>query len=354
MDNILVYLLIIIGFWTIFNIIYIFRKEFFEKHGFKLYYGFILVYRRYKKIRVLKTYKKISYIHILFFILAILTFYQSMISSILVRLGLTKGVTAELLIPGINITGYQLIYFVIAIAIAAAVHELMHAYTAIVHDLKVKSIGFALIFLLPIAFTELDEKQLSQASTCSKITVLAAGPSANIILAFIALFLLSIIVSPYGIVVLEILPDSLAEKYGLKPGDIILEINGEPLTRALLAKYLSNKTGVNITLKILSNGYEKIITLYKPENISRLGIAFANKPSDQLIEILGLNTALTILFITTWIYLVNLGLAVINAAPIFISDGGRIIYEIIKNKEISHIINLLSLTILILGIIPLK
>ncbi len=352
--EILLYVWIIIGVWGLFNVIYHFHRGFFEACGFKLYYGFILVYKRTKKIKPLSLYRKLSYIHIPFFVLAILTFYQSMIASIFIRLGLSKGVPAQLLIPGVNITGIQLVYFIIAIAVAAAIHELMHAYTAIAHGLNVKSIGFALIFILPIAFTELDEEKLSKASTRAKVTVLAAGPSANILLALLALFLLSFIVSPYGIVVLDTLPGSLADKYGLKQGDIILEINGEPLTRSLLAKYLNNRTGVNITLKILSNNRVKTITIYKPGNVTRLGIAFTSKPVDQLINVFGLDTALAISFIITWLYLVNLGLAVINAAPLFVSDGGRIVYEVFKNKNVSHAINLFSLLILVLGVAPLK
>ncbi len=353
MWNILYYVLVIIGIWFIVNIVYRLKEEYFTKRGFKLYYGLILLYRKGRTVKPFPMYKKISYIHVIIFVLALISFYSAMIPNILVKRGFIKGeATVQLLIPGINVTGVQLIYFIIAVVIAAYIHEYLHAYTAASHGLKVKSMGFAIIFLIPIAFTEIDEDDLRNASRRAKIAVLSAGPSANYLLALLFLGLMFLSISPYGIVVLDVTPNSLAEKYGIKPHDILIRVNGEPVTRYSLAKYLRNKSAVNFTLEIISHGVLKKINIYKPENITRLGITFSNKPNDILINTLGLEYALAINYIILWLYIVNFGLALINAAPIFISDGGRIFYEITSKKYIGHIINTISLAILILAVTP--
>ncbi len=354
MDQLLSFLITLIGFWIVLNILYRLYTGFFEKHNLKLYYSFILVYKRSKKLRSSAIYRRISYIHVALFVLTLTTFYYAMIYSIMVKLGFFQGATVQLLVPGINITGIQLIYFAIAIIVAAAVHELMHAYTAVSHGLHVKSIGFAVLLVVPIAFTEIDEEELGKAPTRSKIAVLASGPASNYLLALAFLFILTLVMSPYGIVVLDVLPNSLAEKYGLKPGDVIVAINDEPLTRSLLAKYLNNKSDVVFRLKIISNGVEREVEIYKPSNVTRLGIAFSNKPCDQLISLLGLDGALSILFMITWLHIVNLGLAIINAAPIFISDGGRIFYELFRDKRLGHIVNMIGLAILVLALTPIR
>lgn len=60
-----------------------------------------------------------------------------------------------------------------------------------------------------------------------------------------------------------VMPDSPAEKVGVKRGDIILEIGGEKITTdnslaKIIAKYQPND---KTTLKILSNGQEKLISI---------------------------------------------------------------------------------------------
>jgi len=277
-----------------------------------------------------------------------------MFVTIFAKTGLIGGVgTVQLLVPGINITGVQLVYFIIAVVIAAYVHELLHALTAVAHGLKVKSMGFIILFIIPLAFTEVDEEEISRASVKSKVAVLSAGPSSNYVLALFFLLILYMVVSPSGIVVRDVAPNGLAEEYGLKPNDIILKINDEPATPSVLAKYLNNRSALNFTITVLSSGVVREIHIYKPENVTRLGISYLGKPSDYLIQRIGLENALALQDTVIWLHIVNLGLAVINAAPIFISDGGRIFYEITKNKNIGHAINSISFLILILALTPL-
>ena len=70
---------------------------------------------------------------------------------------------------------------------------------------------------------------------------------------------------PYstGIIVQQVYPGSPASKYGLKAGDIILEINGKTVTSAgaFIGEVAAKKTGETINLKVFSGGKEKNISM---------------------------------------------------------------------------------------------
>ncbi|MET1160227.1 MAG: site-2 protease family protein [Thermoprotei archaeon] len=347
--------------WILLNLLYRSRREYFEKHGLKLYYGVVLVYRRKSSGEAFKSkvLSGLSYIFIPIFGYILVLFYYAMTTSFLGKIGIIeKSVEVQLLIPGINITGEQLLYFAIAIGVAALIHEFLHALTARLHGINVKSMGFALILVIPIAFTEIDEKEFITKPKRVRITVLSAGPVANYVLALLALVLLNLVVSSYGIVVVEVLPNSLAEQYGIKPEDVIVAINGEPATRSNLARVLGNNTwpGVKFVLTIMRSSGEIVnITVFKPANITRLGIAFSDMPRMSLVKTLGLRASLMIEYLIIWLYIVNLGLAIINTAPIFISDGGRVFYELLgsRGRTIAHLINATGLALLILAVYPI-
>lgn len=70
---------------------------------------------------------------------------------------------------------------------------------------------------------------------------------------------------PYstGIIVQQVYPGSPASKYGLKAGDIILEINGKTVTSAgaFIGEVAAKKTGETVNLKVFSGGKEKNIAM---------------------------------------------------------------------------------------------
>ncbi len=70
---------------------------------------------------------------------------------------------------------------------------------------------------------------------------------------------------PYstGIIVQQVYPGSPASKYGLKAGDIILEIDGKTVTSAgaFIGEVAAKKTGETINLKVFSGGKEKNIAM---------------------------------------------------------------------------------------------
>jgi len=104
----------------------------------------------------------------------------------------------------------------------------------------------------------------------SRLTVYAAGPVANIFLAFILLsayFTLptSVLVGN-GVMVHSVVEDSPAEIAGIEPGDVILEVNRQPVHKwgDIQNMVNSSKEGEEITLLLQRNGSQSKTSL-KPQ-----------------------------------------------------------------------------------------
>jgi membrane-associated protease RseP (regulator of RpoE activity) len=123
-------------------------------------------------------------------------------------------------------------YFIIAIGIVAIVHEFSHGIMMRVHNIRIKSTGFA--FLGPIlgAFVEQDDVQMQKKSIKQQLSVLGAGVFANLITGILFLIILIglfyVTLSPVGYVFtgytfkaiyisdvsnLNLIDDDLAEVY---------------------------------------------------------------------------------------------------------------------------------------------
>src|SRR3989344_8635488 len=104
----------------------------------------------------------------------------------------------SLVLPGVKIPGLPYLGFwhwIITIFILALVHEFCHGILARLYNLKIKSSGLAILGVLlpivPAAFVEPDEKKLFKKKKKEQLSVLAAGPFSNLVLAGI-IFLISL------------------------------------------------------------------------------------------------------------------------------------------------------------------
>jgi len=84
---------------------------------------------------------------------------------------------------------FYFIYFIIAIAIVAIVHEGAHGIFAKRYGIKIKSTGFGFLGPILAFFVEQDEKQMNKAKIFPQLSVLSAGVFANILTAIIFFFL---------------------------------------------------------------------------------------------------------------------------------------------------------------------
>jgi regulator of sigma E protease len=117
---------------------------------------------------------------------------------------------------------------------------------------------------------------LASKGSWSRLTVYAAGPVANIFLAFIllsAFFTLpTSVVVGNGVMVHSIVEGSAAEVAGIEPGDVILEVNRQPVYKwgDIQNMVNSSKEGEEITLLLQRDGSHSETSL-KPEFDPALG-----------------------------------------------------------------------------------
>ncbi len=280
--------------------------------------------------------------------------------------------------PGLN-PYFPIVYGWIALFVAMIVHEFAHGIQAKVSGVPVKFVGLAFLIVLPIAaFVELDDEELGKKSFKNFAKTISAGTGTNIITAVIALFFILLIVSSLtpvanGLLITQLSTDGPAYKVGVKPGDILLAVNGvkvvtqDDFQRVLNPIY---KPGNNLTLTVLRNStnFNYTITLAEnPSNSSEgfIGIAdlslkqvtanylstithFSYRDlalylviptlpnvatlipfSDQLHSYYVSNTFLgnnyfVLANLLYWIWLIDFSLAIFNALPLYPLDGGYV------------------------------
>jgi serine protease Do len=78
--------------------------------------------------------------------------------------------------------------------------------------------------------------------------------------------------SPEGVIVARVLPNSPAEKGGLKDGDVIVRYEGEPVknVRELLKKVARTRVGQKVTLRVIREGKERNVTVEVGERPAEL------------------------------------------------------------------------------------
>jgi membrane-associated protease RseP (regulator of RpoE activity) len=82
-------------------------------------------------------------------------------------------------------------YWIIIIGLLVVVHEGLHGIMAAMERVRIKSMGWGLFIVLPLAFVEPDEKQLEKKPAWSQLRVFASGSFANFMLAGLSLFLIA-------------------------------------------------------------------------------------------------------------------------------------------------------------------
>lgn len=278
---------------------------------------------------------------------------------------ITQSVGLVLPIEGKGIFYVPFVYWIISVFIVMIVHEGGHGIMARAWGIKVKKTGIAFVAaivpLIPAAFVEPDEKQLSKASKKKQLSVFAAGPFANIVLAFVILLIMSISLNPLtesfyqskGIEIIKVSEDSPAQFAGISEGEIIKNINGNLLFNVedFTSSFTSAEVGDLFNIQTDKNSYE-IILSKNPETEKRWAGIFVEEAffipdktpwKSFLIWLQGL---------FFWIFLLNLGVGLFNLVPIGPIDGGKMLqislHKFIKFERANRIWKVVSIFVIII------
>ena len=266
------------------------------------------------------------------------------------------------LIPGVTLTSSSsILYFLLSIPIVLVIHEGAHGIVATLEKIKIKTGGFAIFIAMFAGFVEPDEEEFNKAKKISKLRVIGAGATSNVIFAlvlglvlltnpFFAMVVPEPLLStfydlPDGVLVLSIIENSGAEKAGLLANDIITSINGIQILSPLDFQKANLKPGEIAQVSILRDGQTKqfpIEVTPSPEDPEKglIGIirdnSFAYKPVLNFIEWKDPGVSMFLL----WLWMISFFIGIINMLPLPILDGGKFIHSIIDKKISDNAVNI--------------
>ncbi len=285
-------------------------------------------------------------------------------------------------IPGIGYLSFT--HWILSIFILAAIHEFSHGVVARAHHVPVKSSGFAIfavfIPIIPAAFVEPDEKRLAKTPDIIQYSVFAAGPMANLVLAFLLLLVFPFvgdstnstlapfeekITTPVGFGY-EVLQEEGYPAYEAElPNAILTSINGKQVgDYATFYSYATCLTPEEEVLVGTDQGNFSLVTITHPDapdTISRGFIGIKPTQNERRIneEYVGLaGFYYWLRGFLKWLFLLNLFIGLANLLPLGIVDGGRMLqtalhalYEDkLKAKKLWGIISMLFFTGLIFAL----
>jgi len=272
-----------------------------------------------------------------------------------------------ILIPGVTLTSSASIaYFLLSIPIVLVIHEGAHGIVATLEKIKIKTGGFAIFIALFAGFVEPDEEDFDKAKKISKLRVIGAGATSNVLFSFalgailLTNPLFAIIVpepilgwmyeEPDGVLILSIIEGSGAEKAGLLPNDIITAVNEIDVKTALDFQKANIVPGDTVNVSILRSGEQlefPVVIMPSEDDPERglIGImrdnSFAYKPIYNFIEWNNPSVSMFLL----WLWMISFFIGIINMLPLPILDGGKFIHSIIDKKISDKAVNSLMLGI---------
>ena len=279
----------------------------------------------------------------------------------------TKFAELTVLIPGVTLTSaWAILYFLLSIPIVLVVHEGAHGIVATLEKIKIKNGGFAIFIALFAGFVEPDEEDFDKAKKISRLRVIGAGATSNVIFAFalgaILLtnplfamilpepFLGLFYESPEGVLVLSVIEGGGAEQAGIKENDIISKINDVRIVSPIDFQKINLIPGEVFNVTVLRDGQEivfPVTIMPAPEDPERglVGIMRDNnlsfKPIYNFIE---WNNPQFSMFLL-WLWMISFFIGIINMLPLPILDGGKFIHTIIDKKFSEKSVNGVMLVI---------
>jgi len=272
------------------------------------------------------------------------------------------------LIPGVTLTSAPAIsFFLLSIPIVLVMHEGAHGIVAALEKIKIKTGGFAVFIALFAGFVEPDEEEFDKAKKISKLRVIGAGATSNVMFAIvlgailltnpvfgmvlesIPLFGEPILNTFYevsqGVLILSIIENSGAEQAGLLANDVITTINDIPIHGP--ADFPILNPGEIASVSVIRDGQvlEKTLeVIASPDDPERglIGIMRDNsipyKPVMDFID--WTNVDFNISMFLLWLWMISFFIGIINMLPLPILDGGKFIHTIIDKRFSDKSVNI--------------
>jgi membrane-associated protease RseP (regulator of RpoE activity) len=273
------------------------------------------------------------------------------------------------LIPGVTLTSAPAItYFLLSIPVVLVIHEGAHGIVAALEKIKIKTGGFAIFIALFAGFVEPDEEEFEKAKKISKLRVIGAGATSNVLFAIVlgAIMLTNPIFGmvlesiplfgdamlntfyelSQGVLIISIMENSGAEQAGLLANDVITTINGVPIRGP--ADFPALNPGETASVSILRDGQALEIGLEvmaDPQDPERglIGIMRDNsipyKPVMNFID--WSNVDFNISMFLLWLWMISFFIGIINMLPLPILDGGKFIHTIIDKRTSEKSVNII-------------
>lgn len=236
-------------------------------------------------------------------------------------------------------------FWLISIFVLLIVHEFSHAFVSRAEGIKVNSLGYGFMAVIPLGFAEPDEKQLKKTESIKKSRIFSAGSFSNIIAAIIFMLLLTgtvfAVTAMYetdGVRYSTVVSGSPAETH-LPHNGTIKEINGVPIHNLNELATVMDRVSLGSEISVLINGQAYGITSAEdPKNSTRAFMGVSNLENvvvakEKYAGIAGSGLASILLYVISlfkWLFLLNIGIGLFNLLPIKPLDGGLIFEEIIK------------------------
>ncbi|MEM0351836.1 MAG: M50 family metallopeptidase [Sulfolobales archaeon] len=276
-------------------------------------------------------------------------------------------------IPGITLGLDILIPLLISVGMGLVVHELFHMLTAIINGIPVESWGVGIALIFPVAYVRVSEVEFSHSKLNAKVSVLCAGIMANLALGLVSLGFLGLVAQPLTtylegphMLILGVEPNMPAGRVGMKTPAILEDINGTAIDSLDKLRKVLNTTPsetavfkfrVRALVEVGFCGYyraseevSEYLVLRNSEDVEkygyRVGVVVAPSAyvysSETPIYLLYSSCQLQLL------YIVNVSLAIINSAPLIVTDGGRLISELLKKVRAEKLDRVIQWTTIVL------
>lgn len=262
-----------------------------------------------------------------------------------------------LLIPGVTIRSIPSItYFLLAAPIVLVIHEVAHGIVARREGIKIKSGGFAVIIALIAGFVEPDEEEFKKSRRVSKIRVISAGSTSNILFSFIIAALLIFnpafgnvleLMSPQvrgifyndpiGVPIIGVMEGYGAENAGIKEGDIITSLNGIPTRTPAELASIELKPGEIASVTLLRDGKEinlniEIMAAEDDPERGLIGIMRGSFPYFAPKSSFWIPWPEPVFSFLLWLWMLSFFIGIFNMLPLTILDGEKYITSMVEGK----------------------